>query len=156
MNNHSNCTNRLVREYKEILNDPPHNISVGLKTDKQNNENLRKWEATILGPTDTPYSSGIFRLNVDVPDDYPFKPPNIKFATRIFHPNIDSQGNICLDILKHAWSPALTISNVLLSICTLLGDPNPDDPLDTEAARLYNEDRQKYNKTVREFVQKYA
>jgi ubiquitin-conjugating enzyme E2 D/E len=88
-----------------------------------------------MGPEDSPYSGGVFFLNIYFPTDYPFKPPKITFATRIYHPNINSNGGICLDILKDQWSPALTISKgifliiVLLSISSLLTDPNPDDPL---------------------------
>merc|ERR1711885_85713 len=93
------------------------------------------------GPDDSPYVGGIFFLNIHFPTDYPFKPPKINFTTRIYHPNINSNGAICLDILKDQWSPALTISKVLLSICSLLTDPNPDDPLVPEIAHIYKTDK---------------
>ncbi|XP_052540495.1 ubiquitin-conjugating enzyme E2 D2 isoform X3 [Tympanuchus pallidicinctus] len=100
------------------------------------------WQATIMGPNDSPYQGGVFFLTIHFPTDYPFKPPKVAFTTRIYHPNINSNGSICLDILRSQWSPALTISKVLLSICSLLCDPNPDDPLVPEIARIYKTDRE--------------
>lgn len=116
------------------------------------------WQATIMGPPDSPYAGGVFFLNIRFPPDYPFKPPKVSFTanTRIYHPNINSNGNICLDILKDQWSPALTISKVLLSVCSLLTDPNPDDPLVPEIAQLYKTDRARYEATAREWTRKYA
>ncbi|CAD6992945.1 unnamed protein product [Ceratitis capitata] len=114
------------------------------------------WQATIMGPPDSPYQGGVFFLTIHFPTDYPFKPPKVAFTTRIYHPNINSNGSICLDILRSQWSPALTISKVLLSICSLLCDPNPDDPLVPEIARIYKTDREKYNELAREWTRKYA
>uniref|UniRef100_A0A3Q0T882 E2 ubiquitin-conjugating enzyme n=1 Tax=Amphilophus citrinellus TaxID=61819 RepID=A0A3Q0T882_AMPCI len=128
------------------------------------------WQATIMGPPDSPYQGGVFFLTIHFPTDYPFKPPKVAFTTRIYHPNINSNGSICLDILRSQWSPALTISKVLLSICSLLCDPNPDDPLVPEIARIYKTDpllREvynpsilllglRYNRLAREWTEKYA
>ncbi|KAI5108219.1 ubiquitin-conjugating enzyme E2 D3 isoform X1 [Silurus meridionalis] len=105
---------------------------------------------------ESPYQGGVFFLTIHFPTDYPFKPPKVAFTTRIYHPNINSNGSICLDILRSQWSPALTISKVLLSICSLLCDPNPDDPLVPEIARIYKTDTEKYNKMAREWTEKYA
>ncbi|KAK4386862.1 Ubiquitin-conjugating enzyme E2 5A [Sesamum angolense] len=92
-------------------------------------EDMFHWQATIMGPSDSPFSGGVFLVTIHFPPDYPFKPPKVSFKTKVYHPNINSNGSICLDILKDQWSPALTVSKVLLSICSLLTDPNPDDPL---------------------------
>ncbi|KAF5577828.1 ubiquitin-conjugating enzyme E2 [Fusarium pseudocircinatum] len=106
--------------------------------------------------SDSPYSGGVFFLAIHFPTDYPFKPPKVNFTTRIYHPNINSNGSICLDILRDQWSPALTISKVLLSICSMLTDPNPDDPLVPEIAHVYKTDRPRYEATAREWTRKYA
>ena len=142
---------RLNRELKQISKNSTENISVGLKDD-----NILEWEATLIGPTQTPYEGGIFRLRLPFTDDYPFKPPKITFTTRIYHPNINRQGVICLDILKNNWSPALTVSKILLSICSLLSDPNPNDPLDSDIANVYKTNIELFNKNAREWTINFA
>ena len=114
------------------------------------------WQATIMGPEDSPYTGGVFFLDIHFPADYPFKPPKVSFTTRIYHCNINSNGGICLDILKDQWSPALTISKVLLSVCSLLTDPNPEDPLVPEIAQLLKNNTTQHNATAREWTAKYA
>ncbi|KAK8560896.1 hypothetical protein V6N13_026331 [Hibiscus sabdariffa] len=109
-----------------------------------------------MGPPDSPYAGGVFLVSIHFPPDYPFKPPKVSFRTKVFHPNINSNGSICLDILKEQWSPALTISKVLLSICSLLTDPNPDDPLVPEIAHMYKTDKNKYETTARSWTQNLA
>jgi len=142
---------RIQKELTDLARDPPAQCSAGPVGD-----DMFHWQATIMGPNDSPYQGGVFFLTIHFPTDYPFKPPKVAFTTRIYHPNINSNGSICLDILRSQWSPALTISKVLLSICSLLCDPNPDDPLVPEIARIYKTDSPKYNRLAKEWTQKYA
>ncbi|KPP66486.1 ubiquitin-conjugating enzyme E2 D4-like [Scleropages formosus] len=129
---------RIQKELTDLQRDPPAQCSAGPV-----GEDLFHWQATIMGPNDSPFQGGVFFLTIHFPTDYPFKPPKVAFTTKIFHPNINSNGSICLDILRSQWSPALTVSKVLLSICSLLCDPNPDDPLVPEIAHTYKADREK-------------
>ena len=108
----------------------------------------------MIGPENSPYEDGIFFLDIKIPEDYPFQPPKVTFVTKIYHPNINSNGIICIDILKKNWSPILTIPKVLLSICSMLTDPNPDDPLMPEIAKQYKENRDKFRKIAREWTKK--
>ncbi|KAL3569931.1 hypothetical protein D5086_029821 [Populus alba] len=139
---------RILKELKDLQKDPPTSCSAGPVA-----EDMFHWQATIMGPADSPYAGGVFLVTIHFPPDYPFKPPKVAFRTKVFHPNINSNGSICLDILKEQWSPALTISKVLLSICSLLTDPNPDDPLVPEIAHMYKTDRAKYEATARSWTQ---
>ena len=142
---------RITKELKEIQNDPPANCSAGPEGD-----DMYEWQASIMGPKDSPYEGGVFWLKIHFPKDYPFKPPKVMFLTRIYHPNISSSGAICIDILKDNWSPALAISKVLLCICSLLDDPNPDDPLVPDIAELFNNDREAYNTKAKVMTLQYA
>lgn len=146
------AVNRINKELKDIRKEEYSIFSAGPKDD----DNIFIWKATILGPEDSPYEEGVFFLDIEFSKEYPFKPPKIYFTTKIYHPNINQNGSICLDILKDQWSPALTISKVLLSLCSLLTDPNPDDPLVPDIAKLYKNDKELFNKTAKEWTTKYA
>ena len=146
------ASKRISRELIDIQNDPPLNCSAGPVDDSD----IFTWEGVLFGPSDSPYAGGTFRVNIQFPMDYPFKPPRVTFATKIYHPNINSDGFICLDILKQNWSPALTISKVLLSILSMLTDPNPKDPLMPNIARQYTENHELYKITAEEWTQRYA
>lgn len=146
------ASKRIHKEFKDLLKDPPTSCSAG----PTNQDDMFNWQATIMGPEGTPYHGGVFQVKIVFPPDYPFKPPKVTFLTKVYHPNINSNGSICLDILKDQWSPALTVSKVLLSICSLLSDANPDDPLVPEIAHLYKTDRHRYDNAAREWTMKYA
>ena len=143
---------RIKKELEDIQNNPPYNCSAGPIDD----DDLFKWQATIMGPENSPYESGVFYLNIEFPNDYPFKPPKIYFKTKLYHCNVNSSGGICLDILKEQWSPALTLSKILLSICSLMDDPNPNDPLVPEIANLYLTNREQHDKMAKIYTMRYA
>jgi ubiquitin-conjugating enzyme E2 N len=122
-------TPRIVKETKGLETETIPGITTQVST-----ENFKHFYVTLDGPKDSPYEGGKFKCELLVPEDYPMSPPKVIFTTPIYHPNIDKLGRICLDILKKQWSPALQIRSVLLSIQSLLSSPNPDDPLNNEAA----------------------
>ncbi|CAL1273804.1 unnamed protein product [Larinioides sclopetarius] len=136
---------------QEMIRNPPPQCSAG-----PFGNDLYRWQAIIMGPKNSPYEGGVFSLDMHFPKNYPMKPPKVKFTTKVYHPNIDSSGNICLDILLNNWSPALTVSKLLLSICSLLCDPNPDSSLAAAIARIYLADREKYYEHARKWTKKYA
>ena len=128
---------RIQKELGDLTRDPVSDCSAG-----PNNESDQfRWEATIMGPEDSPYAGGVFFLTIQFPPDYPFKPPTVKFTTKVYHPNVKSDGAICLDILKKTWSPTLTIGKVLISIRSLLMDPNAEDAVIPEIANVYKNNR---------------
>ena len=152
-------------------------------------DNLRYFDVKIDGPSQSPYegdqssfvlgvfvltflTGGVFKLELFLPDDYPMTPPKIRFLTKIYHPNIDRLGRICLDVLKSKqtpyldkivsdiitgnWSPALQIRTILLSIQALLGAPNPDDPLANDVAQRWKEDQNAAIQTAQDWTKEYA
>jgi ubiquitin-conjugating enzyme E2 A len=140
----------------EIQSEPIDNhriISIHSKDD-----NILNLDVYFLGPKESPYEEIINNIHIQILPDYPNKPPNMKFINKIFHPNISYDGSICLDILKDKWSPVYTIRTIILSIISLLSDPNPDSPLNGEAAKLYKEslltkeNRRKYIKKILETI----
>ena len=143
---------RINKELMDLGKDPPAGCSAGPVSE----DDLFTWQACIVGPDDSPYANGVFFLNITFPSKYPFQPPKVNFTTKIYHPNINPQGSICLDILKDQWSPALTIIKVLLSISSLLTDPNPDDPLVPDIAKLYVEDNDAFNEKAKKWTKLYA
>lgn len=120
---------------------------------------LRKWDVVLAGPPGTPYAGGVYNITVTLPPDYPFKAPQVNFATRIYHPNVtnDSMGNICLGVLKpENWKPASRVRAVLEAVRQLLVEPNPDDPLEARIADEYRNNRPEFDKNVKSYVTRYA
>ncbi|RZR93066.1 hypothetical protein BHM03_00021470 [Ensete ventricosum] len=124
------ASKRIQKELMDLQRDPPTSCSAGPV-----GEDLFHWQATIMGPSDSPYAGGVFFVKIHFPPDYPFKPPKVNFQTKVYHPNINSTGSICLDILKEQWSPALTLSKI---------------------AHMYKTQSSRYEETARAWTQKYA
>ena len=142
---------RLSKEHQQILKNPLENCTL-----IPSENNIHVWDCTLIGPSDTPYENGIFELSISFTREYPHVPPIVYFKTCIYHPNISQTGDICLDILKDKWSPILTISKVMLSISSLLSDPNPDDPLVPEIAKEMKENLGVYNEKAKEHTYIFA
>jgi ubiquitin-protein ligase len=143
---------RLNKELSDIIKKPPLGITAGPK----NNSNLMEWVATMVGPSNTPYADALFTLKILFLKTYPFSAPKVVFVTPIYHCNINQNGDICLDILKDNWSPALTIDKVLLSISSLLADPNPGDPLMPAIAHQLRTNKPEHDRIAREHAQDNA
>ena len=143
---------RIKKEIDEMQKSPPDNCSAGPISES----NLYEWRATILGPHGSPYQGGVFQLKIMLPLDYPFKAPKITFLTKIYHCNINANGSICLDILKDNWSPALTLGKALLSICSLMDDANPNDPLVSDIADLLKKNKTQHDANARAFTMEHA
>jgi len=142
---------RIIKETQKLMTEPAPGISASPCQD-----NLRYFNVMILGPQQSPYDGGVYKLELFLPEDYPMAAPKVRFLTKIYHPNIDKLGRICLDILKDKWSPALQIRTVLLSIQALLSAPNPDDPLAENVAKHWKENEPEAIQTAKEWTRMYA
>ena len=154
MNSHS--ANILRRQYKDLLKDPIDGFSAGI-----NESNLYIWDATLIGPQDTLYEGGVFKVQITFPMDYPNNPPEFKFISNIYHPNIHTDGKVCISILHppgedkwgyesaaERWRPIHNIQSIVLSIISLLSDPNDESPANIDAAKIWRENKKLYKKNV--------
>ncbi|QUC15819.1 uncharacterized protein UV8b_00060 [Ustilaginoidea virens] len=148
-------TKRITKEYAEVSQTPPDGYTVRLPNDSS----IHTWHLTLAPPPSTPYHPGRYGVLLTLPADYPFRPPAVRFVTRLYHPNVtnDALGHICLGILKpENWKPSTRIAAVLLALRDLLVEPQPDDPLEDAIAHEYKSDRAAWEKNVRAQVGKYA
>ncbi|XP_078047066.1 ubiquitin-conjugating enzyme E2 L3-like [Augochlora pura] len=143
---------RLQKELHDLRTSPMKNF-----TDIQVDEtNILIWQGVIL-PDNPPYNKGAFRIEINFPAEYPFKPPRINFVTRIYHPNINEKGQICLPIINDQnWKPATKAGQVVETLIALVNNPEPEHPMRTDLAEEFLKDRKKFMKNAEEFTKKYA
>lgn len=140
---------RLQQDFRQLLKNKVDGIDAS-----PSSENFFVWNAIIFGPEDSVYESGAFPLQITFPEDYPLRPPQVRFTTKIFHPNVWwEDGLICVDILKDGWVPSYDVLAILHSIRLLMIDPNPLSPANLEAAILYRDNRVEYNRRVSQMIQ---
>lgn len=140
---------RLMRDFKKLSEDPPSGVS-GTPSEGD----IMKWNCVIFGPQDTPFEDGTFKLSITFTEEYPNKAPIVKFVSKMFHPNIYADGSVCLDILQNRWSPTYDVGAILTSIQSLLDEPNPNSPANSQAAQLFQENKREYSKRVKATVEK--
>ena len=152
---------RLQKEYRELTSKPYDEFSVALKED-----NIYNWDVIIFGPSDTPYEGGMFKTEMEFPQEYPNKPPQLKFISDIYHPNIHTDGKVCISILHEGidefgyesvnerLNPSHGVNTVLMSILSMLGCPNIDSPANVDAAKMYNNNINKYKNIIKSVVYK--
>ncbi|KAH7889251.1 ubiquitin-conjugating enzyme [Phlebopus sp. FC_14] len=142
---------RIQKELKDINERPIDGISVEPAED-----NLFVWNCTVKGTSESPYKNGTFRFRIELPTNFPFKAPTVIFQTKVYHPGINEEGQICVPILRDEWKPSVTLSTVLAVIQEKLNNPSPDDPYEPEIAALLKTDKAKFLAAAREYTKKYA
>ena len=143
---------RLLTDFKRINQSQDNEDEGVLATPHE--DDIMIWDCIMFGPENSVWENGVFKLEMKFTEEYPNKPPHVLMKTKVFHPNFYVNGEICIDILKDQWSPIYDIKSILTSIQSLLTDPNPLSPANVEAAKLYNDNIQEYNKKVKECVEK--
>merc|ERR1712223_521546 len=142
---------RIIKETQRLMQEPVPGISA-----VPDDVNARYFHVVVAGPEGSPFEGGVFKLELFLPEGYPMSAPKVRFITKIYHPNIDKLGRICLDILKDKWSPALQIRTILLSIQALLSAPNPDDPLANDVAELWKVNEAEAIRNAKDWTRTYA
>ncbi|EEH33852.1 ubiquitin-conjugating enzyme [Paracoccidioides lutzii Pb01] len=154
----SHRNRRIIKELKDICEDAPADRHSKIFAQPVGDgDDLTHLRGQFQGPPGTPYEDGTFYVDIKIPDEYPFRPPVMKFDTKVWHPNVSSQtGAICLDTLSTAWSPVLTIKSALLSLQSLLSTPEPKDPQDAEVANMLMRNPKEFERHARRWAIKYA
>ncbi|KAJ3123604.1 Ubiquitin-conjugating enzyme E2 G2 [Physocladia obscura] len=158
----STAIKRLMTEYRELTINAPEGITAGPISE----ENVFEWEALISGPADTPYENGVFVASLRFPNDYPLSPPQMQFVPPLFHPNVYADGRVCISILhapgddplgyelaSERWSPVQSVEKILLSVVSMLAEPNPDSGANIDACKLWRDDRDAFNARVRQHIE---
>lgn len=146
---------RISKELTELTESPPEGIMVELADES----NVYEWKVIMEGPESSPYYNGKFLVKLSLPTEYPFKPPTVSFATKIYHPNVtnDEKGSMCLGMLRaDEWKPSSKIAAVLQFARQLLSEPMPDDAVEGRIAEQYKNDRGRYEEVAREWTRKHA
>jgi len=150
----SNRSRRIAKEISDIHADTHSQVTA---EPVNGDEDLTHLRGSFKGPPGTPYEDGTYYVDIRIPTEYPFRPPVMKFETKLWHPNVSSQtGAICLDTLSTAWSPVLTIKSALLSLQSLLSTPEPKDPQDAEVANMLLRKPKEFERVAREWAVAYA
>ncbi|RMZ79676.1 hypothetical protein DV738_g3270, partial [Chaetothyriales sp. CBS 135597] len=157
------ASKRLFQEYKALLTAPPDGITAGPVSE----DDLLFWEALIQGPEGTPFEGGVFPAELRFPKDYPLNPPKMKFIGEIWHPNVYANGEVCISILhppgddpnhyesaSERWSPIQSVEKILISVMSMLAEPNDESPANVEAAKMWRERRSEFEQRVRQGVRR--
>jgi len=142
---------RIHKELADLNNKPIEGLTV-----EPEESNLFRWSCTIKANAESPYKGGTFHFTVDLPDNFPFKAPSVKFATKIYHPGINEEGHICVPVLRDQWKPSVSLSSVLITIQDKLNNPSPDDPFEPDIGAVLKNDKSKFLTTAKEWTKKYA
>jgi ubiquitin-conjugating enzyme E2 D/E len=142
---------RITKELKDLGERTQGDISASPTGD-----NMFKLQATITGPEKTPYANGVFFVDVEFPNNYPFAPMKMKFTTKIYHPNVEESGKFCMSELKDDWKPAFTLTSILELLRGLLSTPRLEEPLRADLATQYKSKKSEFDKTAAEWTKKYA